>query len=71
MVARKPDPKPTPRWASLNEAAAYYHCHRSTMRGYISAGLLPARDVNGRLKIDLNDVDQLGTPVPSSRRAAS
>lgn len=69
MTVRKPS-KPTPRWSSLNDAAAYYGCCRETMRGYITQGQLPARVVNGRIKIDLNDVDQLGTPVVAARAAS-
>lgn len=74
MTSRKPQAKPvTPRWATLNEAATYFRCHRSTMRGYISQGLLPAKYIGGRrsIRVDLNDVDKLGTAVPAVKRAAS
>ena len=72
MKPRKNE-KPTPRWATLNEAASYFHCHRATMRGYVSQGLLPSADYVGKrksLRIDLNEVDALVKPMPSARRSA-
>ena len=73
MPSRKqPSKSQTPRWATLNEAAAYARCHRSTMRGYISEGLLPAKYMGPRrnIRVDLNDVDRMMQPIPSGRRAS-
>lgn len=72
-MTRKPQAKPViPRWATLNEAAAYARVHRSTMRGYISEGLLPASYMGKRrvIRVDLNDVDRMMQPVPAARRSA-
>lgn len=72
-VTRKQQSKPTPRWATLNEAAAYFRCHRATMRGYVSQGLLPSAGYVGKrkaLRIDLNEVDALVQPLSAPQRSA-
>jgi len=73
VTDRKQPSKPTPRWAKLNEAAAYFHCHPKTMRGYVTQGLLPSAGYVGKkraLRIDLNEVDALVEPLPAPRRAS-
>jgi excisionase family DNA binding protein len=70
-MTRKPASKPTPRWATLNHAAEYFDCSRDTIRRYISAGLLPsARKVGKSVKVDLNELDEIGKPIASARRSA-
>lgn len=71
MTNRKPAPKATPRWATLNHAAEYFDCSRDTIRRYISQGLLPGtRKVGKSVKVDLNELDQVGKPIASARRSA-
>lgn len=57
-----------PRWASLKEAEIYSHIPRRTLRHWIAKGWLPAERVGPRLiRVDLDDVDRLRTPIPSAR----
>lgn len=53
------------RLASLNDAAAYAHVNPRTIRRRIADGSLPAYRVGLKLiRVDLDDVDQLLTPIP-------
>ena len=64
------------RWASIGEAAEYMHVGRSTIRGWVAEGLLPAYRVGPKiLQVDLDDLDALrvrwqededGGPEPAS-----
>ena len=70
MTGRKQQAKAVvPRWATLNEAATYARVHRSTMRRYISEGLLPAQYIGARqsIRVDLNDVDRMMRPIVAGR----
>jgi excisionase family DNA binding protein len=59
-----------PRWASLNEAAAYMRLSRNTLRNWIAWGWLPAKRVGPRLiQVDLNDLDRLRTNIPVAASA--
>lgn len=58
------------RWASLQEAADYLHVHHTTLRRYVSQGLVPCYRIGGRLRLDLNDIDAMGTPVPTVKGRA-
>lgn len=69
MTGRSPNSKP--RWASLTHAAEYFDCSVDTIRRYIAKGLIAGRRIGGKtIKVDLNDLDSLGEPIPSARRSA-
>lgn len=71
MPSRTQLSTPKPRWASLTHAAAYYDCSVDTIRRYIAKGLIAGRRIDGKtIKVDLNDLDSLGEPIPSARRSA-
>lgn len=64
-------PERKPRWASLGHAADYFDCSTGTIRRYIAKGLIQGRRVDGKtIKVDLNELDDLGVPIPSARRAS-
>lgn len=68
MNRGKPEQR-KPRWASLVHAAEYFDCSKDTIRRYIAAGDLPGHRVGKTLKVDLNELDAMPTPVPSRRSA--
>lgn len=55
------------RLVGINRAAEYADVHPITLRRWISAGRLPAFRVGPRLlKIDLNDLDAMLRPIPTT-----
>jgi excisionase family DNA binding protein len=60
-------PAETHRYASLLDTADYAKVHPRTVRRWIAAGLLTGYRVGPRVvRVDLNEVDQLMTPIPSA-----
>lgn len=56
------------RWASLSEAADYLGTSERSIRRYVSAGRLRGYRVGPRLiKLDLNEVDALLAPIPTTQ----
>lgn len=54
------------RLTNLSKAAEYADVHPMTIRRWIAAGRLPGYRVGPRLlKVDLNDLDAMLTPVPT------
>lgn len=54
------------RYVRPNEAAEYARVSRKTIDRMIARGELPAYRINARIvRVDLNDVDALFTPIPT------
>ncbi|WP_153395789.1 helix-turn-helix domain-containing protein [Ornithinicoccus halotolerans] len=68
MVARAPrSTHSRPRWESINDAADRLGVHHQTVRRWVSAGRLEAVRFGPRvLRVRVEDVDRLGTPLPTA-----
>jgi excisionase family DNA binding protein len=65
-----PAPAATPRYASLEEAAAYLGgCNPRTVRREIARGRLTGYKLGRLVRVDLNEVDALLRPIPNVRKA--
>lgn len=53
-----------PTLGPITEAAAFLDCHERTVRRMIAAGRLRGYRVGRHLKVDMNEVYALATPVP-------
>jgi excisionase family DNA binding protein len=63
--------KPVHRYAPLPQAADYAACSPRTIRRMIAAGLLTGYRLGPRLvRVDLNEVDALLHPIPTTRGTA-
>lgn len=69
MPSRPPTPPaPARRLVSLVDAAAYLRITVSTLRRWISRGVLPGYKYGDRLvRVDLNDIDALETRMPTAK----
>lgn len=60
------------RLANLTKAAEYADVHPMTIRRWISAGRLPAYRTGPKLlRVDLNELDAMLSPVPAGGQRAS
>ncbi|MRX45324.1 excisionase family DNA-binding protein [Agromyces sp. Q22] len=56
------------RWGSMQEAAELARVSTRTIRRRIADGVLPARRFGPRLiRVDLNQLDEMGRPLPGRR----
>ena len=55
------------RYVTLAQAAEYLGCHEKTVRRLIAAGKLTGYRIGQRMiRVDLNEVDSLMAPVPTT-----
>lgn len=67
MTARAPARRRAARWAYLPDAEQYSGIPRRTLRRWISEGRLPAERYGPRrIRVDLNDLDALASPIPAA-----
>jgi excisionase family DNA binding protein len=55
----------TRRYVSLAKAAEYADCNERTLRRHIASGELTGYRLGRVIRIDLNELDQWLTPIPT------
>lgn len=56
-----------PRWATVKDAVTYSGIPEGTLRRWIAEGTLPSTKVGPkRIEVDLNDLDRLRRPRPTT-----
>jgi excisionase family DNA binding protein len=58
-------PGPARRYASLAKAAEYADCSDKTLRRRIATGELTGYRLGRDIRIDLNEIDEWLTPIPT------
>jgi excisionase family DNA binding protein len=56
---------PGRRYASLAKAAEYADCNERTLRRHIAAGELTGYRLGRVIRVDLNELDEWLTPIPT------
>lgn len=63
---------PARRWASLSLGAEYIGVSEKTLRRLIAGGQITGYRIGKRLlRVDLNELDALASPIPTARGGAA